>query len=61
VIGKHCGQGGSKVANNQLSQQVFKRGAQIGLVVAILYDYRSVEAQAPLLAAFMTFAFADGA
>jgi hypothetical protein len=63
MSGKRGGKGearGSKVANNQLLQQVFKRGAQDGLFDTIFYDHRGVEAQAPPPAPFMALARGDG-
>src|SRR3990170_7218725 len=42
---KYRGEGGR---NSPSAQQVFELGAQIGLFVAVLYNYRSVQREAPL-------------
>src|ERR1035437_8512088 len=60
-IGKRGGKGKTGLPKTNSAQQVFESGAEAGLVVAILYDHRCVEAEAPLLAPFMALAFADGA
>ena len=41
----------------RLAEQIFERGAQVGLLVAVLHDDGGVEAEAP----FLAFALRDGA